>query len=51
MNSPYGLPADCLDCHLRSADFFCALSQESLEAFNQIKRATVLPEGAVIFVE
>jgi CRP/FNR family transcriptional regulator, cyclic AMP receptor protein len=51
MNSPYGLPAECLDCHLRSDDFFCALSQESLEAFNQIKRATVLPEGAVIFVE
>ena len=51
MNSPYGLPADCLDCHLRSDDFFCALSQESLAAFNQIKRATILPEGAVIFVE
>src|SRR5271157_6046032 len=51
MNSPYGLPADCLDCHLRSDDFFCALSQESLADFNQIKRATVLPEGAVIFIE
>jgi CRP/FNR family cyclic AMP-dependent transcriptional regulator len=51
MNSPYGLPADCLDCHLRSDDFLCALSQESLEAFNQIKRATVFPEGAVIYVE
>ena len=50
-NSPYGLPADCHDCHLRSADFFCALSQESLAAFNQIKHAAVLPEGAVIFVE
>jgi len=51
MNSPYGLPADCLDCHLRSDDFFCVLSQESLAAFNRIKRATVLPEGAVILVE
>ena len=51
MNSPYGLPAECLTCHLRSDNFFCALSQESLAAFNQIKHAVVVPEGAVIFVE
>ena len=51
MNSPYGLPAECLTCHLRSNNFFCALSQESVEAFNQIKHATVFPEGAIIFVE
>jgi CRP/FNR family transcriptional regulator, cyclic AMP receptor protein len=51
MNSPYGLPADGLDCHLRSDDFLCALSPESLAVFNQIKRAAALPEGAVIFVE
>jgi CRP/FNR family cyclic AMP-dependent transcriptional regulator len=51
MNSPYGLPADGLDCDLRSDDFLCALSPESLAAFNQVKRATVVPEGAVIFVE
>jgi CRP/FNR family transcriptional regulator, cyclic AMP receptor protein len=51
MNSPYGLPAECLTCHLRSDDFFCALSQESLKAFNQIKHGAVFPEGAVIFVE
>jgi CRP/FNR family transcriptional regulator, cyclic AMP receptor protein len=50
MNSPYGLPAECLTCHLRSDNFFCALSQESLKAFNQIKHAMVFPEGAVIFV-
>jgi len=51
MNSPYGLPAECLTCHLRSDNFFCALSPESLAAFNQIKHAVVVPEGAVIFVE
>jgi CRP/FNR family transcriptional regulator len=51
MNSPYGLPVDCLDCHLRSDDFFCAFSPESLEAFNQIKRAAVFPEDSVIFSE
>ena len=53
MNSPYGLPCveNCLTCHLRSENFFCALSRESLAAFNQIKHAAVFPEGAVIFVE
>jgi CRP/FNR family transcriptional regulator, cyclic AMP receptor protein len=53
MNSPYGLPCvkNCLTCHLRSENFFCALPPESLEAFNQIKCATVFPEGAVIFLE
>jgi CRP/FNR family cyclic AMP-dependent transcriptional regulator len=51
MNSPYGLPAECMSCHLRSINFFCALCPESLEAFNQIKHGAVFPEGAVIFVE
>jgi len=51
MNSPNGLPAECLNCHLRSDNFFCALSQESLEAFNQIKKGAALSEGAVIFTE
>lgn len=53
MNSPYGLPCveNCLTCHLRSENFFCTLPKESLAAFNQIKHATVLPEGAVIFLE
>jgi CRP/FNR family transcriptional regulator len=53
MNSPYGLPCveNCLTCHLRSENFFCALPQESLAVFNQIKHAAVFPEGAVIFVE
>jgi CRP/FNR family transcriptional regulator, cyclic AMP receptor protein len=51
MKSPYGLPAECLACHLRCDHFFCALSPESLKALNQIKHATAFPEGAVIFVE
>jgi CRP/FNR family transcriptional regulator len=54
MNSPYGLPCveSCFGCKLRSGNYFCAaLSQESLEAFNQIKHAAVFPEGAVIFVQ
>jgi CRP/FNR family transcriptional regulator len=45
------MPDGCLNCHLRSDDFFCALSQTSLEAFNRIKHAAVFPRGVVIFVE
>jgi len=53
MNSPYGLPCveNCLTCHLRTGNFFCALSQESLAAFNRIKHASVFPEGSIIFLE
>lgn len=51
MNSPYGPPAECASCHLRSDNFSCALSHKSLNAFHQVKHAAVFPEGAVIFVE
>ncbi len=51
MNSPYGMPAECLTCHLGSDDFFCALSRASLETFKQIKHAAVFPAAVVIFVE
>ena len=51
MNSPYGVPAECLSCRQRPDNYFCALSQESLEAFNQIKHSAVFPERAVIFIE
>ena len=53
MKSPYGLPCveSCSSCKLRSDDFFCALSEDSLKAFNQITHAAVFPEGAVVFTE
>src|SRR5689334_4364305 len=51
MNSRYGLPFDCRECHLRSENFFCALSVESLGAFNRIRQSSVLPDVAVLFVE
>jgi CRP/FNR family cyclic AMP-dependent transcriptional regulator len=51
MDSPYGMAAECLTCHLGSDDFFCALSRASLDAFDQIKHAAVFPAGVVIFVE
>jgi len=52
MNSPYGLPSiECLNCHLRPENFFCALSEETLKVLSQIKHAAVYPEHAVIVVE
>jgi CRP/FNR family transcriptional regulator, cyclic AMP receptor protein len=50
MKSPYGLSDECLNCRLQPEDFFCAFSEETLKAFDQIKHTAVLPEGAVIFV-
>ncbi len=41
----------CLNCHLRSRNFFCNLSQESIAAFNKIKHAALFPEHAVVLVE
>ena len=41
----------CLTCRLRSRSFFCDLSRDSIEAFNQIKHAAVFPEHAVVLVE
>jgi CRP/FNR family cyclic AMP-dependent transcriptional regulator len=53
MKSPYGLPCieSCSSCKLRSDDFFCTLSEDSLRAFNQITHAAVFPGGAAIFTE
>jgi CRP/FNR family transcriptional regulator, cyclic AMP receptor protein len=51
LSSPYGLSTECVNCHLRSDNFFCSLSRESLKAFNQIKHSTVFPEGTAIFVQ
>lgn len=52
-NSPYGLPIidNCLACKLRNNNFFCALSQSSLEALDRIKHASCFPEGSIVFLE
>jgi len=41
----------CLNCHLRSRNFFCGLAQDSIEDFNRIKHAAAFPEHAVVLVE
>ena len=52
-HSPYGLPIidHCLGCRLRTNNFFCALSQETLQALDQIKHASCYPEASVVFLE
>jgi CRP/FNR family transcriptional regulator len=42
---------NCLYCKLRKDNFFCALPQQALEAFEKIKLATAYPRNAVLFVE
>jgi CRP/FNR family transcriptional regulator, cyclic AMP receptor protein len=53
MNFPYGLTRieDCASCSLRSGNFFCALSRETLEALDCIKHQVVFPRSAVICLE
>lgn len=53
MRSPYGLDLteNCHDCHLKSENFFCAMSAKAVKAFEAIKFTTAYPEGAVLFVE
>jgi CRP/FNR family transcriptional regulator len=41
----------CLNCPLRSRNFFCDLAQDSIEVFNKIRHAAVFPEHAAVFVE
>ncbi len=53
MRSPYGLDLieNCQDCHLKSENFFCAMSVKAVKAFEAVKFTTAYPEGAVLFVE
>jgi CRP/FNR family transcriptional regulator len=41
----------CITCHLRTPNFFCDLSVETIAAFDKIKHAAVFPEHAVVLVE
>lgn len=41
----------CIHCRLRSHNFFCSLSPNSIEDFNKIKHAAVFPEHAMGLVE
>ena len=52
MSSPYGLELveSCLGCKLPCGESFCALPQQSLAAFENIKLANLLPKGSTLYV-
>jgi CRP/FNR family transcriptional regulator len=51
--APYGLDIidDCRDCELAMPGFFCELSRSSRQALNEISHRSILPAGAILFVE
>jgi CRP/FNR family transcriptional regulator len=51
--TPYGLaiPDSCVTCRLRTDSFFCSLPVAVLREFEKLKASTLLPKGAVLFVE
>ena len=53
MNAPYGLDIidDCDECTSRDDSFFCNFSDLSQQALNEVSHKSVLPAGAILFVE
>jgi len=53
MKAPYGLDIieDCAACTELSSGHFCDFSQPVVEAFNEVSQKSVLPGGAILFVE
>lgn len=51
--TPYGLPLiqSCLSCPAREDSLFCDLESDALQALNAIRRPSVFPKGALLFVE
>jgi CRP/FNR family cyclic AMP-dependent transcriptional regulator len=41
----------CLDCEMRSANFFCNLSPTALQIFESLKITGAYPKGATLFME
>lgn len=53
MNTPYGLEIteNCADCAHRRKGFFCGFSDEGRDALSMVSHTSVLPAGAILFVE
>jgi CRP/FNR family cyclic AMP-dependent transcriptional regulator len=53
MKSPYGLDIidNCTECTHRKPGFFCEFSLPTLQALNQVSHKSILPAGAILFVE
>jgi CRP/FNR family transcriptional regulator, cyclic AMP receptor protein len=53
MNAPYGLEIidNCAECASTNPGFFCGFSDSALQSLNQVSHKSVLPTGAILFVE
>jgi CRP/FNR family transcriptional regulator, cyclic AMP receptor protein len=53
MKSPYGLDIveNCAECTLTKSHFVCGFSRDSLRALDQVSHKSILPAGAILFVE
>lgn len=53
MKSPYGLDIvdNCSECTNAKPRFFCAFSDPVLQSLDEVSHKTVLPPGALLFVE
>lgn len=53
MNAPYGLDIvdNCSECTHAKPGFFCSFSDETLNALSQASHKSILPAGAILFVE
>jgi CRP/FNR family cyclic AMP-dependent transcriptional regulator len=53
MRTPYGLDIidSCTQCTSRTASSFCAFSPSVLKAFDEVSQHSILPAGAILFVE
>lgn len=53
MKTPYGLDIveNCLECRQRQPEFYCGLSPAVLQVLDQVSHKSILPAGAILFVE
>jgi CRP/FNR family transcriptional regulator len=53
MNAPYGLDIvdNCTECPYTNASFFCGFSESVRQALNEVSHKSILPAGAILFVE
>lgn len=53
MKGPYGLEIvdDCAECTNPTSGFFCSFSQAARQSLNEVSHKSILPAGAILFVE
>jgi CRP/FNR family cyclic AMP-dependent transcriptional regulator len=53
MTAPYGLDIidNCTECTAANPSFFCGFSPSALQSLNDVSHKSILPAGAILFVE